>query len=124
MIYTSYFSKVKKDGIPKERIVNIARKPIDGITQAIYLAPPQALLVSWKYQWPQDSEHWDMYRKTYYKYLDSININNALVENLKQLWWQDKILCCFERSDNKFCHRHILREWLSDHGINDIKEIP
>lgn len=109
MIYTSYFAKIKKmSPEQKARCISIARftpKGVD-IPQHIYLAPSKDILFRYK----QDGDK-EAYTKSYLNYLGSLDASR-IVKNL-----EGKILCCYEKPGD-FCHRHILAEWLKEHGAD------
>lgn len=110
---TSYFANVKN--MYNENLVSIAMKTPEGFRGRIYepLAPKYDWWIEWKKRGL--SEEW--YREKYYEtVLDKLNPANIY----RQLG-EDAILCCYE-SPEKFCHRHIVAEWLENAGY-EVEEL-
>ncbi len=113
MIHTSYFAHLKqlpKDlGVP----VSIARGAPKGFTghTHISLAPSKELL----YKYKEGIITSEIYTEDYNRYLNLLNLK--FVASLLQ----GEILCCWERPE-KFCHRHLVREWLNKNGV-ECKEV-
>lgn len=107
MIYTSYFAKMRKmTPEQKERCMSIARFTPKGVNIPIntMLAPKWDILKAYK----EDGDE-EKYTKAYQEYLKTLNVHKVGAN------MQDRILLCYEKPET-FCHRHILAEWLSDHG--------
>lgn len=116
MIFTSNFSnwyKIRPSIMP----VNIARFPPRGVVFRSYLpfVPPIHLLGKFK------NGIWD--EQAYEEYfrlnvLARLNAHKAEKEihNLLSGSFEDVVLLCYEAAD-KFCHRHIVREWFNENGI-------
>lgn len=110
MIKTSYFAKYKgEDGISISRYTpkwfkGNSFKP---------LAPNVDLLNDYKNGLINE----DTYKQRYYK--ETLNkLNAQLIYKLLD----NKVLLCYETSD-KFCHRHIVAEWLNKELGIEVKEI-
>ena len=107
MIYTSYFAEMRKmTPEQKERCMSIARFTPKGVTIPIntMLAPGWEILKAYK----EDGDT-EKFTAAYRKYLAGLNVHK-IGANI-----QDRILLCYEKPET-FCHRHILAEWLNDHG--------
>lgn len=117
MIYTSYFSKLSKFG---ERFpegfstVSIAAKSPSWYKGAkCKLLAPKYWFYA-KYKKDGDS---DFYTEQYNKeVLNSLTVNDV-VTRLRVLTRDASniILLCYESPD-KFCHRHLVAEWLNKNG--------
>lgn len=71
-----------------------------------YLAPNQSIL--WEYKAGMLS--WEEYTSRYLQQLEDIGYEKIISE-LRE----GDILLCYEKSEAR-CHRHILAEWLKQHG--------
>lgn len=116
MIWTSYFANIPK--LPKDfTVVSIAGKPIPGWTGLEYkkLAPKIGFWTTWKEAGGTDNIY---YKEHYYsEVLDLLNPETVL-QDLYELTSgaRDIVLVCYE-SPEKFCHRHLVSEWLRKHKI-------
>lgn len=114
MIYTTYFgilSKIKKNG---DVAVGICRKPPKNMANIDYLAPSEALMMYYKNG--KDTVHKDfevLYRAEVKNYIDKFIKTISCFQDTDSI---NIFLCCYEKSDD-FCHRHILRKILQEHGI-------
>ena len=107
MIQTSYFALYREN-----RGVNIALFPPKGFKGKSYskLAPTPNLLKWWK-SCEQTPENAGTYKLRYYKeVLDKLDVNKVG----KTL--EGYTVLCFE-SKEKFCHRHLVAEWLRAGGF-------
>jgi len=109
-IWTSYFAKSGKE----PNAVSIARSSPTGYSGEAYksLAPPPKLLYEWKKGVMSPSLYTEIYKEEVLDKLDPKIVGSLLV---------GKILLCWEGS-GKFCHRHLVAEWLKDNGF-EVKEI-
>lgn len=104
-VYTSYYSRACKI-LPDMRLVSISVGIPDNFKGVICreLNPSISLLNSYKHGNVTDEE----YRKQYYietlSRLDPIKVYEQL---------KGKVILCYCGSD-KFCHRHLVIEWLKD----------
>ena len=117
MIYTSYFARCNKllKGIVP---VSIARQAPAGYTGLEYktLAPAWDILSEYK-QTKDERTYIQQYN--YQLFLLSAD---QVVKELKELAQSDQIiLLCYEKPDD-FCHRHLVAQWLTEHGY-DTQEI-
>ena len=121
MIYTSYFAKVNKLKKENLRLVSISRyfpKWLDksDFAHLSFLAPNGQLLKDYKDKKIDE----DGYKERYLKQLSDEIGFDSLVKYFKGLDAKsndqgiDIVLCCYETS-YKFCHRHILREFLQEY---------
>lgn len=112
-IYTSYFANLRK--IPGDIIpISICRKPPNGYNGLEYkgLAPSLSLLSAWK-----KSPNEKAYRKVFCNILDRLDPHMILNDLLNMSEGRDIVLICYEHP-SKFCHRHLVAEWLNEHGYN------
>ena len=108
MIYTSYFAAMRKmTDEQKARCVSIARFTPKGVNVPKYKAlfPLTGMLNALK----EGSISEEYFTKYYLKQLYKLDVDNVF------RGLNDKILCCYEKPGD-FCHRHILTEWLRNHG--------
>ncbi len=111
---TSYYSKNAKN--PSQNAVSIAAKcPVFYKGREYKKLAPNYWFFK-KYKTDGDEE---FYTKTYYE-----EILNKLdpKEVYKELGGDSAVILCWESSE-KFCHRHIVAEWLSLSLQIEIKEI-
>lgn len=118
MIYTSYFGKLEE--LKKNNIVpiSIARKTPVWFAGAEYkkLAPNWYILSSYRKDNDED-KHIRLYKKLILRKLDPMEVYHELCDIAQS---DDFAILCYEKP-TKFCHRHIVREWMSNAGIK-IKE--
>lgn len=102
-------------GVYGENLVSIAGKTPDGFRGSIYkkLAPKYDWWMEWKYENHDDVWYVEKYKETVLSQLDPHEVVKKLGE--------DAILCCYETPE-KFCHRHLIAEWLREAGY-DIEEL-
>lgn len=115
MIYTSYFAKSRK--LTQHNIVQIGialYPPSWFVGESIKeLAPTQKL-----YNRFNRGISIGQYEKLFYNQLLKLD-KDKILQKIKEIAGdQNSALLCFEKND-KFCHRHIVGEWL---GINEWKE--
>lgn len=118
MIYTSYFAKIKeleKNGVTPISICGKAPAWYNGL-QYKKLAPKYDFFMKWK-----ENHNNDYYIKCFNEQvlskLDPMGVYNELC----LLADSNKIaLICYEKPSD-FCHRHLVADWLADHGF-DIEE--
>ena len=117
MIYTSYFARCNK--LPKGLVpISIARQTPPGYTGLEYktLAPAWDILSEYK----QTKDERTYIRQ--YNYQLFLLSADQVVKELKELAQSNQIiLLCYEKPDD-FCHRHLVAQWLTEHGY-DTQEI-
>lgn len=125
MIYTSYFSNIKKvlTAVPDAGLVSIAGKTPDWFTgeRFISLMPRWLWWKEWHEKFASDlesdeSKKWytAKYKETVLRQLDP----HVVARQLKDLvQWKPTFILCYETPE-KFCHRHIVAEWLNDAKID------
>ena len=116
MIYTGYFSKVKDYKSSGLTVVSISRTepfPVDG--KLTLLAPEESIL--WKYKNGEIDEM--EYTSLYLDQLDRIGIRDILLGI--HTFGDDVVLVCWEAPD-KFCHRHILADYINKRTKLNIEE--
>ena len=106
-IYTSYFSFVSK--IPAQHLVSVAGAAPDGFagTQYRKLAPKYDWWKKWHDEKLSDEWYVERYNNTVLNALNPADVLKYLGD--------DKILLCWE-GPGKFCHRHLIAEWLAKSG--------
>lgn len=119
-LYTSYYANWRK--FPEAAcLVQISRTapPNTILCKGYSFFPDEDLLVSYKNKKINEKE----YEKRYRKHLNSLKEDNSDIMFLlnKQIEGVDTLLLCYEGKD-KFCHRHILANWLNEHYGLDIQE--
>lgn len=114
MIYTTYFAKLNK--LPQSIFpVSVSLYLPKGIliTELKVLAPTKEILFNYKNDKDEIKYKNDYIEKVLNK-LNATELVNYLysISNNK-----DVALICYE-SPEKFCHRHIIAEWLNNNGID------
>lgn len=114
MIYTTYFANLKK--LPKKvHPISICGKAPDWYEGLQYkkLAPKYDFFMKWK-----ETGDNDYYIKCFDEQVLSKLNPHEVVEHLYEIAkGKDVALVCYEAPD-KFCHRHLVAEWLSKYGYN------
>ena len=117
-IYTGYFAKLasyRRDGLKPYSITYSDRIKLDKV---IWFIPSIKLIKSYKSGLISDAE----YIKSYTAQLDSHEY--SIMQSLSDILMHtesDIILLCYEKP-GKFCHRHVLANWLSSKLGITIKE--
>lgn len=103
---TTYFANAKKLS-STENLVSIARITPKGFPGriALELAPPSELL--WRTKKTGDTDH---YTVEFKKLLDKLNPHDIV-----EKYGEDAIFVCYEGKE-KFCHRHLVADWLREYG--------
>lgn len=128
MLYTTYFANIKN--LPPNTIpVSICGKAPQGWNGLEYrkLAPKWSFFSVWKET--KDNDYYiEHFNKEVLEPLDIIRVTTELQvllpyeirEQMQNAVWNDNkfhlALVCYEKSDD-FCHRHLVAEWLSQHGF-------
>lgn len=104
-IYTSYYARACKI-FPDSLLVSISLGIPTGFNGRIYrkLNPSQSLLSAYKSGRITETEYAEIYYNETLNKLDPFEVYNDL---------KGKVLLCYCGKD-KFCHRHIVLEWLID----------
>ena len=111
MIYTSYFAIAKR--FPTECLVSISLKSPSYFKRTCKaLAPTWDILSDYKRGLIGEEEYERRYKREVLSQYDPKRVAEIL---------DGKILLCYE-SPGKFCHRHIVAEWLKEAGCQ-VKEI-
>lgn len=118
-MFTSYFAKVPQIEYP----LSIARINPEWYDRPSYpkLAPSKELLFDFKYgSHKGDTE---FYTAEFLKYLETLDFKEVMQE-LSGIYGPDALDCltllCYEKPSD-FCHRHLVANWLRQHGA-DISE--
>lgn len=98
----------------------------DGYSEWYRDLAPEDRMVRWLYDQPKITQKVkEAFTKHYLAKLNSLKEEGTLdkyVEDLKvRLQYEDVFLLCYE-TPKKFCHRHILAEFLNKHYDLDIQE--
>jgi hypothetical protein len=103
---TSYFDLLKKGLLKTEETLSISRNPPDWYEGHCVrgLSPSVGLLKAKNDKWISDTEFTKQYIKEIEERIEGQYDRLARLLN-------GKVLLCFEKPD-KFCHRHVLAEWL------------
>jgi len=113
MLYTSYFANVKN--LPKDwKCFYISNSNVYDLAEPLTCVVPSWQLVHSYKDGLVDSLE---YTRIYTNMLESNK--EKILEKIKALP-NNSILLCYEKLP-KFCHRHVLAEWLRNNGI-EIKE--
>ena len=114
MLYTSYFAFVQK--IPAEFLAAVAGGVPPGFAGMHYrkLAPKK----DWWRQWHDEGLPNEWYIQ---KYNETVLNRLEPAEVLRELG-DNKILPCWE-APGKFCHRHLIAEWLNKNTGIDVQEL-
>lgn len=118
MIYTSYFSKVS--ALPNKLPNGFVAISIAGKSPSWYSGAKYRILAPkyWFYAKYKEDGDSDYYTEQYYKeVLNNLNADRVVNDlyRLKKGISGDIVLLCYE-SPSKFCHRHLVAEWLNKNG--------
>ena len=116
MIFTCNFANWKKIPLPVAPI-SIALHPPEGWSGKTYppFFPTKELLYLYKNNLIDDVKYSQMYKDQILRPLDPATVVNEIYD-MRSISTTAIALLCYEHS-NKFCHRHIVRAWLTDHGF-------
>ena len=105
-IYSPYYARACKI-VPDRRLVAISIGIPDNFGGLIMreLNPPQQLLYDYKNGLCSDAEYVERYRSNV--------LNNLNPEKIYEVL-KGKVILCYCGKD-KFCHRHLVIEWLAEH---------
>lgn len=117
MLYTGYFAKLKTYEKAGLQPISIAGKAPDFYKgpQYKYLAPRYKMFMDWKKGKITDED----YTREYNEYLETLD-EQSVYRSLTS-FGDNAILLCYEPPD-KFCHRHLVAEWLTNVMGIDIEE--
>ena len=122
---TSYFANFKK--LDKEDYVGVSialYTPDNIMVRILDFAPSKNLLMRYK----QGLVNEEQYTKEYTEQLDELFDDGSMVNHISFLKRLEKseqkevVLLCYE-GKGKFCHRHILADFLKEKFDLDIREI-
>jgi len=118
MIYTGYWAKVKEYEANGLTPVGISGWSPDGWTGKTYkkLAPKY---VWWK-EWHDKNLSTQWYITQYHNTVLN-KLNPVTVAKDLQKMGDNVVLLCFETPD-KFCHRHLVADWLNATRVADVRE--
>ena len=120
MIYTSYFGNIKKilAAVPDAKFISIAGKTPNWFVGEKFseLAPKYSWWQEWhdKFDGDYDSNESKLwYKDKYYETVLSNLKQLDVAQKLKALAdWCPTFILCYETPE-KFCHRHLVAEWLN-----------
>lgn len=123
--YTSYFGNIKKilEVEPNAGLVSIAGKTPDWFTGCKFkrLAPRYDWWIEWHEKFKENLESRESKKWYTSKYLDTVLKHldaREMAQKLKDLvGYKTVFLLCYETPE-KFCHRHIISEWLNNAGVD------
>lgn len=110
MIYTGYYANMRKAPEGHDyKFVSISRGNPTWFTEP--LADLNDLKPSWGMINLAKEHNYVEFVKAYQAQLDQISIRDVM-----DMLEDESIMLCFEGKD-KFCHRHIARDWFRKYGI-------
>ena len=122
---TSYFANFRKLDKNKYIAVSIARiTPVGFDIKVEEFAPEKSTLFNYK----NGKINEEQYTKEYTEQLDELFDDGIMVNtlsrlnNLEKRYNKEVVLLCYE-GKGKFCHRHILSQYINDKFNLDIREI-
>ena len=118
MIYTGYYSKIKEYTDAGLKLLSISRtKPgfVKDCVDVPPLFPDEKILRGYKKGDIDEME----YTSKYLDQLDKIGIEKII--QIIMLFGDDVVLLCWE-SPEKFCHRHILADYINRHSVLNVEE--
>lgn len=123
-VWTSYYAKIDKlrqlgfrdfiavsGWIPefyREVMENNPHKRLISFRRLVELSPKKEWFFDWKEGKLGNEEYIRLYYETVLNKLDFEQIKSFLNEN--------SVLLCYEKRGD-FCHRHLISDWLNEHGI-------
>lgn len=118
MIYTGYYSKIKAYTDAGLKLLSISRTKPGFVKNCIDVPPlfPNEKIL-WGYK-KGDIDEME-YTSKYLEQLENIGIDKIL--KTIEIFGDDVVLLCWE-SPEKFCHRHILADYINKHSKLKIKE--
>jgi len=118
MIYTGYYSKIKEYTNAGLKLLSISRTKPGFVKNCIDVPPlfPDEKIL-WGYK-KGDIDEME-YTSKYLEQLENIGIDKIL--KTIEIFGDDVVLLCWE-SPEKFCHRHILADYINKHSKLKIKE--
>lgn len=120
MIYTSYFANLRK--LPPNIVpISICGKAPDWYTGLQYkkLAPKKDFFLKWK-----ENHDNDYYIKCFQEQvLSTLDITDVINCLYAMSEGRHVALICYEKP-NDFCHRHLVADWLTQHGYPTVEYIP
>ena len=114
MIYTTYFAQLRNLP-PNITPISIAGKSPDWYNglKCPKLAPKYGFFSEWKKTGDNDYYIQQFTQQV----LDTLNAQNVVYELMSIAQNQHVALVCYE-APGKFCHRHLVAQWLHDNGFN------
>ena len=118
MIYTGYWAKIKEYEQEGLIPVGISGKIPDGFNGVKYqqLAPKY----TWWHEWHDNKLSNEWFKKKYYETVLNELDSTTVVKELQD-FGKDIVLLCYETPE-KFCHRHLVAEWLNKNQNLNIYE--
>ena len=108
MLYTSYFAKVKT--FPADsHVYSISNSSPFPLEKLPYLVPSWDLVKRYKDGIIDEASYTA-------EYIAMLETNKDAILSQILVLPDNSILCCYE-GPGKFCHRHILADWLNKHNI-------
>lgn len=123
-IYTSYYAVCNKlpNNLAKIQISVYSPPGIEGLIPMKALSPSEDLLRRAKGGQVSNEEYKTEYLNNFVsKGLTPESLYNGLLRFAKSHGYEGLVLLCYESPD-KFCHRHVLAEWLNEIANPKIEE--
>ena len=114
MLYTSYFAKQRNNKMNTLYAITVNKPFWFKGNHLSIVAPTQDLLDRYKNGITSEED----YIK---EYIEMLNNNKEIILNAISRLPDESILLCYE-GPNKFCHRHLLANWLKENGY-EIEEM-
>ena len=120
IIKTSYYYAVKNKANDYYKVAISRTAPTNEYDlHALSLAPDSDNLWAYKNEYIDDKEYTRQYLDKLNRILDNGTLQ-SIIENLKA---HDKVLLLCYEGKSKFCHRHILADFLNEHFKLGISEL-
>ena len=120
IIRTSYYYKVRNKAEDYYKVaISLTAPTGEYDSHAVKLAPTQDMLWYYKNSFISEAEYTRMYNNI----LDKLKADGSLDWFVKDFRKHDKVLLLCYEGKYKFCHRHILAEYLNRHYALDITEL-
>ena len=120
IIKTSYYYAVKNKANDYYKVAISRTAPAnEDDLHALILAPDSDTLWAYKNEYIDDQEYTRPYLEKLNKLLDNGTLE-SIIDNLKA---HDKVLLLCYEGKYKFCHRHILADFLNEHFKLGISEL-
>lgn len=124
MIYTSYFAKLKyyqSNNLSPLRISNGGRNIVEHKVNSFI--PEWKIVDAHKKRLIDNEAYKRLYLLQLSSFIEDPKLNLMMESILSSLNQLNAVLLCYEKPE-KFCHRHILAEWIKDNFGYNVIEFP